>query len=84
MWLAALHDSQGNIAALIVSPPDSLPVHLEMQPGQLPGQRMTEVEVPPEVTLDLGGPRRNEDLSDLMQNFRVEMTGDQGRLTRKA
>jgi hypothetical protein len=45
---------------------------------------MTEVEAPPEITLDLDGPQLNEDLSNLMQNFQVEIKGDKGELTRKA
>jgi hypothetical protein len=83
MQLRALHDSHGNIAALVVSPPDADRVQIvEMQPAQQAGQRMTEVEAPPEMTLDLDGPQLNEDLSNLMQNFRVEIKGDKGELTR--
>lgn len=78
MRLTAIHDSQGNIAALVVSPPDSPPAQLQTQPGQ----RMTEVEAP-EVTFDLAGPRLNEDLSDLMQNHQVELQTEQGKLKRK-
>jgi hypothetical protein len=85
MRLRALHDSHGNITALAVSPPDATPVQIiEMQPGQQVGQRMTEVEAPPEVTLEIGGPRLNEDLSDLMQNYIVEITEDKGRLSRRS
>jgi hypothetical protein len=43
---------------------------------------MTEVEAP-EVTLDLTGPRLNEDLSDLMQTHQVEVQTEQGTLKRK-
>jgi hypothetical protein len=84
MQLRALHDSHGNITALAVSPPDAEPVQIiEMQPGQQIGQRMTEVEAPPEITLDLDDARQlNEDLSNLMQNFRVEIKGEKGELTR--
>lgn len=85
MQLRALHDSRGNIKALVVSPPDATPVQIvEMQPAQQPGQRMTEVEAPPEITLDLDGPQLNEDLSNLMENYRVEIKGDKGELTRYA
>lgn len=83
MQLRALHDSHGNIKALVVSPPDADPVQIiEMQPAQQAGQRMTEVEAPSEITLDLEGPQLNENLSNLMQNFRVEIKGDKGELTR--
>ena len=78
MRFTAIHDDQGNIAALVVSPPDSPPAQLQTQPGQ----RMTEVEAP-EVTLDLTGPRLNEDLSDLMQTHQVEVQTEQGTLKRK-
>jgi hypothetical protein len=85
MQLRALHDNHGNIMALVVSPPDATPVQIvETQPGQQIGQRMTEIEAPAEMPLDLDGPQLNEDLSNLMQNFRVEIKGDKGELTRKA
>ena len=80
MQLRALHDSHGNITALAVSPPDVDPVQIiEVQPAQQAGQRMTEVEAPPEMTRDLDDAQQlNEDLSNLMQNFRVEIKGDKG------
>jgi hypothetical protein len=78
MRFTAIHDSQGNISALVVPPPNSPPPQLETRPGQ----RMTEVEAP-EVTIDLGSPRLNEELSDLIQNHRVESQSVEGRLTRK-
>jgi cytochrome c1 len=78
MRFTAIHDSQGTIAALVVSPPGAPPAQLQTQPGQ----RMTEVEAP-EVTVDLAGLRLNEDLSDLMQTHRVESQTEQGKLTRK-
>ncbi len=78
MRFTTIHDDQGNIAALVVSPPDAPPAQLQTQPGQ----RMTEVEAP-EVTVDLTGPRLNEDLSDLMQNHQVEVQTEQGALKRK-
>ena len=43
---------------------------------------MTEVEAPPEMKLDLDRSQLNEDLSNLMQNFRVEIKGEKGELTR--
>ena len=78
MRFTAIHDSQGTIAALVVSAPDSPPPQLETKPGQ----RITEVEAP-EATLDLGGPRINEDLSDLMQTHKVEVQSEPGTLKKK-
>jgi hypothetical protein len=86
MQLRAFHDSHGNITALVVSPPDALALPaqiIEIQPGQQIDQRVTEVEAPPEMTRDLDDAQQlNEDLSNLMQNFRVEIKGDKGELTR--
>jgi hypothetical protein len=80
MRLTVVHDSQGNIEVLVVSPPDSAPVQIQTQPGQ----RMTEIEAPPDVTLDLDSPRLKEEVDDLIENHRVEIPSDKGRLTRKA
>ena len=79
MRLTVVHDSQGNIEVLVVSPPDSEPVQIPTQPGQ----RMTEIEAPPDVTLDLDSPRLNEEVWDVIEHHRVEIPSDKGRLTRK-
>ena len=79
MQFTVLHDSQGDISALVACPPDSPPAQIEAKPGQ----RMTEVEAP-EGTVDLDSPRLNEHLADLMQNYRVEVQSAKGRLTTKA
>jgi hypothetical protein len=79
MRITVVHDSRGNIVALVASSPDAPPAQMEMKPGQL----MTEVEVP-EETLSPDSPQLNERLSDLMQNNRVEVQGVKGRLTAKS
>ncbi len=79
MRITVVHDSRGNISALVASSPDAPPAQMEMKPGQL----MTEVEVP-EETLSPDSPQLNERLSDLMQNNRVEVQGVKGRLTAKS
>ena len=79
MRFTVVHDSQGNIEVLVVSPPDSEPIQIQTEPGQ----RMTEIEAPPDVTLDLDSPRLKEEVDDLIENHRVEIPSDKGRLTRK-
>jgi hypothetical protein len=79
-FVTVVHNSQGNIEVLVVSSPDSTPVQIQMQPGQ----RMTEIEAPPDVTLDLDSPRLKEEVDNLIEQHRVEIPSDKGRLTRKA
>jgi hypothetical protein len=79
MRITVVHDSQGNISALVASSPDAPPVQMEVKPGQ----RMSEVEVP-EETLSPDSPQLNERLSDLMQNNRVDVQDVKGRLTAKS
>lgn len=80
MRLTVIHDSNGNIAALVAYPPGSPPSYPQMKPGQ----RVLEIEAPADITLDLDARQMNERLSDLMQNYRVEVETVQGRLTRKS
>lgn len=80
MRLTVIHDSNGNIAALVAYPPSSPPVYLEMKPGQ----QMIEIEAPIEITPDLDARQINECLSDLMQNHRVEVATVKRGLTRKS
>jgi hypothetical protein len=79
MRITVVHNSQGEILALVASSPDAPPAQMELQPGQ----RMTEVEVP-EETLSLESPQLNERLSELMRNYRVEVQDVKGRLTAKS
>jgi hypothetical protein len=80
MQLTVIHDSNGNIAALVAYPPGSPPAYSEMKPGQ----QMIEIEAPAEITLDLDTRQINERLSDLMQNHRVEVAMGKVGLTRKS
>ena len=79
MRITVVHDSRGNISALVASSPDAPPAQMEIKPGQL----MSEVEAP-EETLSLDSPQLNERLSDLMQNNRVDVQDVKGRLTAKS
>lgn len=80
MQLTVVHDSQGNIEVLVVSPPDSTPVQIQAHPGQ----RVTEIEMPPDVALDLDSPQLKEEVDDLIEHHRVEFPSEKGTLTRKA
>jgi hypothetical protein len=76
--LTVVHDTQGNIASVAASPPDSPVVYLELKPGQ----RMTEVDAP-ELTQDHGSEHIRERLSDLMQHHRIAIERTEGRLAKK-
>jgi hypothetical protein len=80
MRLTVIHESNGDIAALVAYPPGSPLAYPEMKSGQ----QMIEIEAPAEITLDLDGRQINERLSDLMQNYRVEMATMMPGLTRKS
>ena len=82
MRLMAYHDSEGNIVGLVVAPPDSIPVQVQSQAH--PGLRMTEIEAPAEVTLDLDSPQLHEEMDKLRETFRVEIPSGKGTLTRKS
>ena len=77
MKLTILHDSAGNITALIAYPPEAPPAYMETQLGE----RVTEIEIP-ELTLELGHQKIREYLSDLAANHKVELD-DRATLTRK-
>jgi hypothetical protein len=80
MRLTVIHESNGNIAALVAYPSGSPPVYPEMKSGQ----QMIEIEAPTEITLDLDARQINERLSDLMQNYRVDVATVKPGLTRKS
>jgi hypothetical protein len=52
---------------------------MELQPGQ----RMTEVEAPEEMP-NIDSPQLNERLSELMENFQVEVQSIEGTLSRRS
>lgn len=60
-------------------PTGSPPAYPEMKPGQ----QMIEIEAPAEITLDLDARQINERLSDLMQNYRVDVATMKPGLVRK-
>jgi hypothetical protein len=80
MRLTVIHESNGNIAALVAYPPGSPPAYPEMKPGQ----QMIAIEAPAEITLDLDARQINERLSDLMQNYRVDVASVKPGLARKS
>ena len=52
---------------------------MELQPGQ----RMTEVEAPEDMP-DIDSPQLNERLSELMENFQVDVQSIEGTLSRRS
>jgi hypothetical protein len=52
---------------------------MELQPGQ----RMTEVEAPEDMP-NIDSPQLNERLSELMENFQVDIQNIEGTLTAKS
>lgn len=78
MHLTLIHDIQGNIASIVVSPPDSPVAYLETQPGQ----QMTEIEMP-DLTLDQDNDYIRERLWDLKENHIVVIENHEGRLAKK-
>jgi hypothetical protein len=80
MSLWATHDEDGNISALIASPPNSPGAGM----GIPPRQRSTEVEAP-EVTPDFSDPAKVvERLTELRENYRVEAGADNARLVQRS
>ncbi len=77
MKVLAIHDAQGNIAALVVGPPSSPPAVVAAEPGQL----VTEVEAP-EVKVERTDPESYQRLVEVIENFRLELKAP-GRLVRK-
>jgi hypothetical protein len=52
---------------------------MELQPGQ----RMTEVEAPEDMP-NIDSPQLNERLSELMENFQVDVQSIEGTLSRRS
>jgi hypothetical protein len=76
--LTVIHDSNGNIASVAASPPDSPVMYLEMKPGQ----RMTEVEAP-ELKPGKDVKYIRERLTDLMDNQVVAIEPPKGKFKKK-
>jgi hypothetical protein len=69
MKIVAIHDTQGNFIASVVSPEEDSP------PGALaagPGEMMTEVEAR-EVRIDPLDEKEYQQLIEVMKNFRVDV-----------
>jgi hypothetical protein len=77
MRLTVIHDSKGNITGLVGCPADGPAVYPATEPGEL----LTLVEVP-EIPGELDGRKLFERLSDLADNYRVDVES-KGRLTKK-
>jgi hypothetical protein len=78
MRLTVTHDVQGNIAAVVASPPDSPVMYLVARPGQ----RVTELEIP-ELKSDKGIDQIREHLTELIENHQVAIESSKGRLLQK-
>jgi hypothetical protein len=76
----AIHDRDGNIAALTASPPDAPPLALVPDPGQF----LTEVEVPEDAAA-LADPENEQRAVEQLKEFRVEAEPKEpkGKLVRK-
>jgi hypothetical protein len=72
----AVHDRDGNIAALTTCPPDASPLTLVPDPGQF----VTEVEVPEDAAL--ADPENEQRAVEQLKEFRVEAE-PKGKLVRK-
>uniref|UniRef100_UPI003F499B23 hypothetical protein n=1 Tax=Cupriavidus necator TaxID=106590 RepID=UPI003F499B23 len=80
MRLTVIHDSNGNIVSMVAYPEGSPPMYPETKPGQ----HMTEMEAPANIRLDLDARQLHERLSEVMQNYRVDMGSMKCSLTRKS
>jgi len=77
MRIFAVHDVEGNIHQIVVSPPDAPVATITTELGLM----ITEIEVPDGV--DLVDPERSgQQLSEVLQHFQVEV-GAKAKLTRK-
>ena len=77
MRLTIIHDSEGNITAFAVYPTDGPAAYPATESGAL----VTQVEVR-EITDKLGAQEMLQRLSDLAENYRVDVES-KARLTRK-
>jgi hypothetical protein len=77
MRLTIVHDSKGNITGLVAYPADGPAAYPAMRPGEF----VTQVEVP-KITSELDAPKVFERLSELAENYRVDVKS-KATLTRK-
>jgi hypothetical protein len=62
-----IHDTEGNIRAVVTAPPNAPPIG---PPGE-PGELLSEVELE-DYPSDAGDPERHDSLMKVPQEFRVE------------
>jgi hypothetical protein len=67
MKILAIHDTQGNIARIVVSPPNA-PRGVPSAPA---GHSITEVDM--DINIDLKDPTSFNRLTELLKNFQVEL-----------
>jgi hypothetical protein len=65
--IRAIHDAQGNIARIVVSPPNAPPG----VPSAPAGHSITEVDT--DIDIDLKDPASFNHLTDVLKNFQVEV-----------
>jgi hypothetical protein len=78
MRLTIVHDSKGNITGLVAYPADGPAAYPAMRPGEF----VTQVDVA-EITSELGADKVFERLSELAQNYRIDVES-KATLTKKA
>jgi hypothetical protein len=76
MRIRAIHDAKGNIARIVVSPPNGPPG----VPSAPAGHSITEVDA--DIDIDATDPAGLVRLADVLKNFRVEVK-TAGKLVRK-
>src|ERR1700757_3429762 len=79
MRLSILHDEMGNVLGLVASPPDAPISYLEANAGQF----TTVVDMTEEMRT-LKASEIHARLSDIIENYKVEMPTSQARLVQKS
>jgi hypothetical protein len=80
MRILAMHDAEGNVQRIEVSPEDAPPGGVTPDPGLL----LTEVEAPDISRLDLSDPASHQQIAEMLEHYRVEAEGGGARLVRKS
>lgn len=77
MRLVIIHDSLGNVLGLTASPPDGPVAYPETKPGY----QVTLVDAP-DMTV-LSPEQIHERLSDLVEHYKIDMSGSRATLIKK-
>jgi hypothetical protein len=80
MQITVVHDSRGEILTLAARSPEAPPTQMELQPGQ----HITEVEAPEDMPSIDNPQQLNERLSELMEDFQIDVQSVEGALTAKS